>query len=305
MEVHQEISRGGSVERCVRACPSTSGPPPCLALCCWPLCEANKPCAKLGACGIKDITPQRRKQLMYVAALITILGIIFSTVAIFSLDPSFSMVESCCWTKGTIINTVNMTSTKVFVGLRSVAIRTETYDDDSLSRVKTINEHVISWNTEICEQELSTEICTSCRDAVLSTGTPAIMAIVTALPQLATDLLRSLEDQDVRCQKAFGIITGVFGLLSTLVSLNTFGLSCRRSLDTLPGQTWEVGPGLALATSAVVLKVVDIGIHCIVPVPEIPTAHETLHPSKKGGSKTKQPQQTQEFSTEVVAGSMQ
>ena len=48
------------------------------------------------------------------------------------------------------------------------------------------------------------EACHKCRQAALATVLPAVMALVTALPQLTTDLVRSLPDQDVRCQKAFG-----------------------------------------------------------------------------------------------------
>jgi hypothetical protein len=169
----------------------------------------------------------------------------------------------------------NGTSFDVYVGLKSASIRTTTSD-------QVVTDRLVQWDSASCSQAIFADACELCKHAALSIGTPAIMAVVTGIPQLMTDLLRSLSDQDVRCQKAFGILTGIWGLGSTLVSLNSFAASCRRGLNNLEGQAWHVGPGLAIATVAVVLKVVDIFIHCIIVVPEKPKSWDKLAPKSNG-----------------------
>jgi hypothetical protein len=254
-------------ELCIRKFACTNSPPPCVSLCCWTPCEDNCFCAKIGRFGA-DVDDSSRKRLMYFAAFASVVGIIFSALTIFSFDVHFSMIESFCWTKGTVMQ--NGTKIEMFVGLQNVAIRINS------------DEKVFQWDNAKCSELLASDSCEKCRSAVFEIGTPALMALVTAFPQLSTDLVRSLPDQDVRCQKAFGIITGLWGLFSTLAALNAFGYSCRRSLDAISNQTWKVGPGLGLAVAAAALKVIDVVIHAYVAVPNDPPSHYHLKPGGKG-----------------------
>ena len=256
------------LEQCIRRCSCTNAPPPCITTnCCWKPCEANSCCKLIGTCGL-SVTDQRRKHCMYFAALTTTIGILLSFVAVLSLNASFEVIQSTAWTSGAIER--NGTRFQIYVGLQSAAVRS--------IRGTISTETIIDWKTTECEDLLFSEACSSCREVALSTGTPSIVAIVTGFPQLFTNLLRSLSDQDVRCQKTFGIITGCWGFFSTLVALNAFAFSCRRSLDAHPGQEWFIGPGLALATIACFFKIIDVTIHSLVPVPEDPPAHKRLSP---------------------------
>lgn len=273
------------LERCVRRFPCTNSPPPCIGKChcLWHPCEANAGCVKLGRCG-RDVDAAKRKRLMYLAVACTTISLLFSAIALCAFDPTFDVIKNTCWTKGTI--TVNGTVTESYIGLRAIALRTIPAKGSSTVQV-------IDWEQADCATFVQDGACRACKTAVLDIGTPAIMAIVTIIPQLTTDLVRSLPDQDVRCQKAFGIITGLFGLLSTLQSLNAFGYSCRRSLNDIDGQTWEIGPGLTLSFVAAVLKTVDVAIHGYVTVPRTPPAHQRLRPPTKKNKETKDKQMVQ------------
>jgi hypothetical protein len=102
----------------------------------------------------------------------------------------------------------------------------------------------------------------------------AIMGVATLLPQLATDLLRSQADLGLRCQKVFGLLTGIWGLVS---SLSIFARTCRRDLEAVRGSAdFAYGPGFICFAVATFLKAFDVIAHAILAVPEDPKAHRTL-----------------------------
>ena len=68
-----------------------------------------------------------------------------------------------------------------------------------------------------------------------------------------------------------GIVTGIFGLVSTLAPLHAFATACvtdlQPSVSYVTMQT-QLGTAFYLLTAATMLKVVDVIAHLIVPVPE-------------------------------------
>mmetsp|Transcript_15653 Transcript_15653/g.21958 ORF Transcript_15653/g.21958 Transcript_15653/m.21958 type:complete len:128 (+) Transcript_15653:574-957(+) len=85
------------------------------------------------------------------------------------------------------------------------------------------------------------------------------------------DIQRSTPRGDLNCQKFFGIATGTIGFFSTLYSIGTYLGSCRDNLPTenIAGEDIEygLGPALLCLIVATFLKVIDVIIHILVPVP--------------------------------------
>ena len=127
----------------------------------------------------------------------------------------------------------------------------------------------VLWKDQRCNlQYFSGQLCKECADLAISSTSFAFMALVTTIPQLQTDLLRAHACNDIRCQKAFGMFTGVWGLFSNLMTLQQFYLVCKVQFDKLPNVTWNTGIGLAAIAVATFLKIFDVLCHAFVPVPK-------------------------------------
>jgi hypothetical protein len=69
---------------------------------------------------------------------------------------------------------------------------------------------------------------------------------------------------------SIGIITGIFGLVSTLAALHAYNQTCVEALDSNVGSIYiaqRLGVGYYLVYVTALAKVVDIWAHLIVPVP--------------------------------------
>lgn len=70
-----------------------------------------------------------------------------------------------------------------------------------------------------------------------------------------------------------GVITGLFGTLSTLATLLGYEKACIADLpDTVNGYAvdWSHGVGYNLVLVATLFKLVDLACHALVPVPQTP-----------------------------------
>ncbi|GMI22737.1 hypothetical protein TeGR_g2048 [Tetraparma gracilis] len=256
------------LSHCIRFFPCTNSPPPCVwkITCCWSFFENNLCCLKFGRIGSPTVSPLRRRNLFYLASLLTTAGIILSLVALFGLGyDTHGGLRHFSWAKGRV------NGADVFVGLRAITVE---YSPS--------NSTTYRWDTAECPGILSADVCEPCKEAALGTVTLTIMGLVTYFPQLTTDLLRSQRDLDVRCQKVFGVLTGLWGCFSTLLALNSFRTSCRVHLDDLPGNDWYPGPGLVAITIASAIKIFDVALHLYVQVPEPPPSHRVLRAHDEG-----------------------
>ncbi|CAJ1338796.1 unnamed protein product [Effrenium voratum] len=120
----------------------------------------------------------------------------------------------------------------------------------------------------------SAEMCESCHESASSTFSLIIMAIVTQVPQMATNLQRATAFGDVNCQATFGVVTSVMGAFSTLSSLMTFRYVCWQSFPSISSDDnsvfdfrWGAGPGFACMVLATLLKFWDAFAHFLVPAP--------------------------------------
>ena len=127
---------------------------------------------------------------------------------------------------------------------------------------------LVNWNEATCENALyMKESCEACKSVASSSSTMAIMGVITTFPQMTTDFLRAFPENDLRCQKAFGVVTGLFGMITNLISLQLFNTVCHKDLDG-EGNYFSPGSGLICIWLASMFKLCDVIAHCLVPVPK-------------------------------------
>lgn len=239
-----------------------SPPPPCCAESCT-TCRAYGEdsdccvtCGKIGLSGsdgeidMCNISVPRHK-LMYSAFGVSVMGLIFMIVAACAVSTDPVVVKNTCWSTGSPTDDVS-----VYVGLSGVAYQ-YTGDDDLIDD----DLKFLDWDEYECVGDDDCDGKT-CADAASALVTMAILGAVTQLGQLTTDLQRSTVAGDLNCQKTMGIVTGIFGLVSTLYSLTGFTASCWHVSDKM-----TVGPGLVLIVLGNVVKLYDVACHAILPTP--------------------------------------
>jgi len=284
-------------------------PPPCLTKiwCCWQACELSYCCLPLGLCGLGFIgnSPSTRKKIMYFAAFLSKLAIYLGIWACFAVSEDKNLVRIAPWSTGAVPLNIffggnNSTMYKVmqakmgkdfdadakvkfYIGLNGVTVDTRhVLKGQPGAEIKFIN-----WKEASCKNTfLMRDSCNACKDVASSSSTMAIMGVITTIPQLTTNFLRAFPDNDLRCQKAFGIATGLFGMITNLMALQLFNLVCHKDLDS-DGNYFVAGSGLICISLASILKIYDIVAHCIIPVPRNikELAHLKLGMIKDGVSK--------------------
>ena len=118
---------------------------------------------------------------------------------------------------------------KMYIGLNGVVVDAT----DALKGQPGAETKFINWKEATCATTFSMkDSCEACKDVASSSSTMAIMGVITTIPQLTTDFLRAFPENDLRCQKAFGIITGLFGMITNLMALQLFNTVCPKDFDT-------------------------------------------------------------------------
>jgi len=193
---------------------------------------------------------------------------ILVVVGIASLSSDEATIENTHWVFGEGHD--NGQDINVYLGLTHV---TGSADEATID---------YDWESDEC----ATDECADCADASQACKVTVIMAFVTEIPAITTKLTRSHVDSDTNCQKWMGIITTFMSMLSTLVTLSTFADLCYRNLsDEYNGvkMTYTWGPGMICVLLATMVKVIDIVIHCAVPVAHTQTKAPTAN-TEKGAS---------------------
>ena len=125
-----------------------------------------------------------------------------------------------------------------------------------------------------------TGYCTRCRDSATGFATAMVLAVVTCIPTIQTDLQRAYRKYDLNCQKFLAVfVGGIFSCLNTLASFAGFLDNCRRSLPEKPFLShtsvsdvrakWDLGIGLTLLMFATFFKLIDAAIHCAIKTPDV------------------------------------
>lgn len=216
-------------------------PPPCLTKipCFWALCENGYCCPAIGRCRLRSMGKDRlRKRIMYIAALLSFISIFLGVWASFATSMEKEMVRAAPWSVGRVplkvfLGSNNSTTYRIvqakmgdafkadalvslYIGLNGIVVDTTSalrgFDGEE---VKFIN-----WDEAQCTSTIQMRACEACKTQATGSSTMAIMGVITTVPQLTTDLLRAFAENDLYCQKAFGIVTGLFGMI-TYVFKNT------------------------------------------------------------------------------------
>lgn len=130
------------------------------------------------------------------------------------------------------------------------------------------------WSTSDCDRaddDGFSDFCNDCKDASAGTVSTAIMSLITNIPQMTTDLQRSIVGGDVNCQKFMGMATGILGTITTLSAISEWKAGCYDSIpDHLDGSDVDISFGAAFycIVFATILKVFDTICHFLIPMPK-------------------------------------
>eukprot|EP00603_Paraphysomonas_imperforata_P003605 CAMPEP_0114432854 /NCGR_PEP_ID=MMETSP0103-20121206/11380_1 /TAXON_ID=37642 ORGANISM="Paraphysomonas imperforata, Strain PA2" /NCGR_SAMPLE_ID=MMETSP0103 /ASSEMBLY_ACC=CAM_ASM_000201 /LENGTH=252 /DNA_ID=CAMNT_0001602563 /DNA_START=45 /DNA_END=803 /DNA_ORIENTATION=- len=217
--------------------------------------EDSACCLKVSKLGT-DWGDQNRAAIMLVAGAFSFLGLILSLVVLIGLSTDADTVQDTAWNVG------ESNSADFYIG-PNVMIAT--------SGGQTFKQE---WDDVDCENTVlvqdGADACTSCADAALGIVSTVVMAFITSITTLQTNVQRSTRAGDLNCQKFMGMLTAVAGFFGTLFSLSSFVNDCSRELPdrTGAGETidWSMGPGFACLLLATIIKPIDFFAHLIVPV---------------------------------------
>jgi len=222
---------------------------------------------------------RHRSPIMFFAFSVSFAAWIMILLASLALASNTTLVENFAWASGSI-HSHGYFSAEVYLGMRRRVIDVEEYSNATNTTHSVI---VTDWsNQNACNGFISgtslNSTCQQCVDSLDSVSTLAITSVITQTIQLATDLQRTTPYGDMNCQKIMGVLTGVYGLISGLLSLQDFADSCWRAQPdsfTIAGYPelgevhahFSYGFGAVLIFWATALKAVDILCHAIVPTP--------------------------------------
>eukprot|EP00656_Telonema_subtile_P025156 TRINITY_DN2725_c0_g1_i1.p1 TRINITY_DN2725_c0_g1~~TRINITY_DN2725_c0_g1_i1.p1 ORF type:complete len:477 (+),score=86.51 TRINITY_DN2725_c0_g1_i1:148-1578(+) len=268
---------------CLRHFSNKDTPPqPCLSsYCCRRCWEHPTPCRCMGRVGFAW-ADRNRSYIMLTAFCVSFISWVFCFVALAAASTETSVILDVAWARGTTaldatLHPPSGASVTSYIGINArVDVVTPT---GGVSTTSTVN-----WDDPgACTVNGFTfPGCSSCEDTATGAISWLIVAVVTQMFQMATDLQRATRYGDLNCQKVMGIATGLFSAYTTLQSLSSFMQNCAsknnfewffstsESSSASSGATStdiKASTGFVLLFMATVLKLFDVVCHVIVPTP--------------------------------------
>ena len=235
--------------------PNPYAPGP-LKKCFTPCCEYAACCRAVGRVGLDSAsTPWARKRLLGFAAVANVIALAVTLMAACALATSGPVVRNTCWARSTVsgvnatqvINAWNIEKAgscevnnpnvreldlHVYVGLAGVA--TDAFEAGSTTnRVCKESDtsrgygQFVAWddasmcnniNHDYNDAKVLKKYCIACRDSATGLATSVIVAVVTCLPTLQTDVQRIFRAADLNCQKFLAVfVGGIFACINTLI----------------------------------------------------------------------------------------
>jgi len=244
-------------------------PRPCLwSAPCRAFWESSNFSRLFGSFGL-EFADRHRSPIMVTAFFVSFAAWVMIILAALALSNVTLLVKAFAWTTGTV-HAHGWFEADVYLGMRSRVIVVH----GNYSR-----EVSTQWSdAQACADYSLNTTCAECGNAFARVTTWTVTSIVTQTIQMGTDLQRATPYGDLNCQKLMGVLTGIYGMASGLLSLDAFADSCWRAqpdaftIRTLPmiGEvhaSFRYGPGAQLVFWATAFKVVDIVLHAIVPTP--------------------------------------
>lgn len=204
---------------------------------------------------------------------LSVIQLIMGIAAACSLSSSYATVKNVAWTH------------VKFDGVGDIysALHTVVVDVDNGAGFQI--DQALSWD-DFCSLNNATagfeatENCEDCKTAAATFHITAISGAVSKLGQLATDLTRSRQTEDVNCQKFVGFLSGFTGGMMTLWGLLLYNSACFNNLpDSFIGPDGSnvsvnavAGPGFILTLLITMGGIIDGLINVFTPTPEDSTS---------------------------------
>lgn len=256
-----------------------------------PVFELSACCRSCGRIGMQRGATQR-KPLMLFAFSLSLFGFLAAVFAALGISRSAGPLKKAAWVFGDIkhpsgavvhvaiglnghADTVDCSTASSHAGCAAYVLNSSRFE---VTADQLVFERFTAWDDDDgCPAQghgldmFTPEQCAQCRDSAMSTATFALTGVISAIPQMMTDLQRATTFGDTNCQATMGRATSIFGFLSGLMSLRSFLSGCWKNLPSnyrLLQQEefgWRLGPALVCLGLATMLKAPDAIMHCLLP----------------------------------------
>jgi hypothetical protein len=239
--------------------------------------ESSAPMRKIGSIGF-SCADKHRFPVMLTAFALSFAAWWMMFFAALALANNGATVQNFAWATADLTHPSNDVDAMVYVGIRNRVVTISPIAPYVLP-ANVSSSSVVAWrDSAACSAASISSACEECAATVNSMTQSVLLSLLTQVVQVATDLQRTTPFGDVNCQKLMGVVTGLVGLTSGLLSCRTFANSCWRAqpdtytISSAPGlgaldASWSWGPGLLLMALGTALKAVDVLCHLVVPTP--------------------------------------
>jgi len=246
---------------------------------CAPCCESvfGKLCC--GCCdafakvGIQKLSAQQyRAPIFLVLSFLSFIQIIFAIVACCGLSGNSETMMNVPWTTVELEGTIEGVKIEHDFYFSLTHVHLDAKSNDA-------NETTFTWG-EWCDVFLKMndtsvgdaafDDCQKCDESSAGFYTTVILTVVSKFGQFTTDLTRSNGNEDVPCQKVFGALVPIFGLITSCIALVEYGRNCYKSIpDSLYGLNVVAkhGIGFDFEIFVTVVGVIDIIFNILIPLP--------------------------------------
>jgi len=254
----------------------TAPAPPCAPYCeraCGPCC-----CYKFAGVGCPSLSAQKYRAPIFVTlSFLSLFQLAIAVVACFGLSDKASTLRAVPWSHIELSSSSINSTVDVYLGLSNVLIE---YEDI---------EEVMEWE-EFCNHTNpnadSSSGCQDCSDNSEVFFTTVIATTLSKVGQLTTDLTRSNGKEDVACQKVFGALVPIVGVITSIWALQAYGEACH---DNIPDQIFGAsvhpshGIGFIFEVMATVMGIIDIFFNFVVPLPQKGDDNFNYYRAKESG----------------------
>mmetsp|Transcript_96487 Transcript_96487/g.275228 ORF Transcript_96487/g.275228 Transcript_96487/m.275228 type:complete len:263 (+) Transcript_96487:1164-1952(+) len=219
----------------------------------------------MGGCGNSSSAPLgiKRHHWMFTAAGFSFMAFVLLVMSCMAVFPDVKLIKALPWGRG------HDNGIHTYVGLTAVVQeRDDTWAEKSgqtitfWSGIDCSSIDMYGFNATTALN--TTQRCESCKAASGASIATAVVGAVTQLLQINGDIGRSTTAGDLNCAKTVGVLSGIWGLGSTLASLFIFYFNC----FTTDLGTMRAGSGFICIVVATCMKLMDIIFHSCLKTPE-------------------------------------
>eukprot|EP00927_Polykrikos_kofoidii_P020749 TRINITY_DN19889_c0_g1_i1.p1 TRINITY_DN19889_c0_g1~~TRINITY_DN19889_c0_g1_i1.p1 ORF type:complete len:399 (+),score=60.56 TRINITY_DN19889_c0_g1_i1:87-1283(+) len=245
-----------------------------------PYVEHSMLCRTCGKTGPKCADHHRKKVLGF-GLLVNAIALGLCIVGAVSCTTSDrDTLKAIAWVYGEGIDGQSRTIS-IWMSVHTTVVQVETQDENALAKkgllrkgFEEVSHNVFeianAWGDGACTGNgTMRETCEECNANQIAIPT-LIMAAISQVPTMATNLQRSTRFGDVNCQKTLGILSNVLGFVGSFASMMSFRQACYTDMpETIDDVKleWRLGAGFRCVLIATLIKVVDAVCHAFVPTP--------------------------------------